>query len=328
MLTSILMKNYASLFILSLLFFWSCQHQSSSTSSDRQGTENSGPALAEAPEQESFCYAAKTKAQNSVGEQQYNYEFMRLKVGKDNRVEGAIHIYYYGTDAMVGSLAGIYKRESNEIQTEATLLAEGSRYKEPRDYRLLDKAVDLGYTDSNGQAALLPMISCEEYDELFRESQLSRLRNLINTTDRSRLLKAKAIKARGYTEDQLNNVRFLERAVDLDHDYETQEYLLYVIDPTYCGSGGCELLVIDDKGETLSSISAVKLPVYTLFSTAEENQTKKGVWKELFVNSQGLRRLVPVDGKYPANASDEPIASEELMTDHPEHYLLLLDFLD
>ena len=317
------MRNEVLYLIAALMLLGGCSNQPSSGKENLAASEDAGIK----PDAGPHCFASKTKAYNRDGDQ-YNYEFIRLTFGENDKVDGVIHVYPYGTDAVKGSLSGVYRQENKEVVTEATLLSEGQRYKENRDYRLLDNAIDLGYTGSDNQPATLPRVSCEAYDALFRESQLNRLRNLINTTDRTRLLRAEAVKARGYSAEELSSLRFLERQVDLDNNWETQEFLLYVIDPTYCGTGGCDLFVINEEGETLSSISVVKLPVYATVQTAEEDPEKKGAWKELFVWSQGLRRLVPAEGKYPGNASMEPVESEELMSAHPEYYEVLLDYLE
>ena len=122
-------------------------------------------------------------------------------------------------------------------------------------------------------------------------------------------------------------MRFLELAIDLDNNYQTEEYLLYIMDPMVCGSGGCNLLVIDENGKTRSNTTVVKLPLYMPVSTIEDME-KKGDWKSLFVWSEGFRKLIPENGKYTSNASMAPEISENELKGHPEKYQLVLDYLE
>mgnify|MGYP006935562941 FL=1 len=92
----------------------------------------------------------------------------------------------------------------------------------------------------------------------------------------------------------MDQLRFMEVAVDLDNDYQTEEYLLYIMDSMLCGSGGCNLLVIDGNGNTLSNTTVVKLPIYMPTQTIAD-MASKGLWKPLYVWSQGFRELPFMD---------------------------------
>ena len=93
------------------------------------------------------------------------------------------------------------------------------------------------------------------------------------------------------------------------------------------GSGGCNLLIIDENGKTLSNTTVVKLPIY-LPATTIEGMKSKGSWKPLYVWSQGFRKLDSEDGKYPSNASMAMEVPQEELEGHPENYQLVLDYLE
>ena len=292
--------------------------------------EDASAATNEEADSRELCYASRTEAATDLPGENFNYEFIHLTIDGEE-VRGSMRYYPYGTDKMEASLTGVYKASTDAIHVQADMLAEGELYQQSRSFKLLDNAIQMDYDDAQQQAATVPQVSCEEYDTLLDEFQSGILQQTVNTTDRSRLLKinAAALNEMGLTKEQLHEVNFLERAVDLDRDYQTNEYLLYIMDPMLCGTGGCNLLVIDEQGKILSQTTVVKLPVYTTASTSEDLQNNKGAWKELYVWSQGLRRLSPDDnGTYPENASVEPPVVEEQIALHPERYRLLLDYLD
>ena len=131
------------------------------------------------------------------------------------------------------------------------------------------------------------------------------------------------------SEAQLKNIRFMELETDLDNDYQNREFLIYVMDPMLCGTGGCSLYIVDSNGKTLSYMTVTKLPVYTIMPTAESQQTDKGKWRDLFVWSNGAFRQLKHDGTaYPNNPSMEPEVKESEIVSHPEKYRMLLNFLD
>ena len=280
--------------------------------------------LAEEETLRHYCFASRTATPAEMGET-YNYQFTRLRIEEDGKVTGTLINAPYGTDGSRGSLSGVYREEEDLVKTTTTYLAEGEIYEEQRDYRIWD---GLSTLDANGEAVLtVPAVSCEQYDAYLKEYQLGILRNRANTTDRTRLKKVSKLEEYGYTKEQLDQVRFLELEVDLDHDWNTREFLLYVMDPNTCGTGGCNLLVIDGHGKALSSTSVVKLPVYMPTSTTADMKLK-GTWKKLYVWSQGFRELTPSNGAYPDNASMAPEFPENQLLGHPEKFQLVLDYLD
>lgn len=298
----------------------------SNPNQDSAATETTAAAVSEEAVTRELCYASRMTAATGIPGEHFNYEFIHLTIDGE-QVRGTMRHYPYGTDGMEASLTGVYKASTGEVHIQAEMLAEGELYQQTRSFKLLDNAIQMDYEDAQQQPATVPQVSCDQYEALLDEFQSGILQNMVNTTDRSRLLKVAALKD-AFSQAELQEVKFLERAVDLDRNYQTNEYLLYVMDPMYCGTGGCNLFVINDKGETLSETSVVKLPVYTTATIISDEQNNKGAWKELYAWSQGLRRLTPENGKYPDNASVQPPVVEDQIAMHPERYKLLLDYLD
>lgn len=272
-----------------------------------------------------YCFASRTPTPEAFGDT-YNYEFIRFHIGEDGNVTGTLINAPYGTDGSRGSLTGVYRKDGDLVQTTTTYLAEGTLYEEQRDY--LIGAEGLSILDADRKpVSTLPAVTCEQYEASMREFTQGILQRRINTTDRSRLKRVEEVANLGYSAEQLDQLRFMEVAVDLDNDYQTEEYLLYIMDPMLCGSGGCNLLVIDGNGNTLSNTTVVKLPVYMPTQTIEDMDSK-GTWKPLFVWSRGFRQLTAGDAGYTDNASMAQEIPEEALTGHPEKYQVILDYLD
>ena len=272
-----------------------------------------------------FCFASKTPTPEEFGDT-YNYQFMRLYIDESGNVTGSMINAPYGTDGSRGSISGVYREDQALVQTTTTYLAEGELYEEQRDYRIGNNGLATLNTEKEAVFSI-PAVSCEQYESYMKEYQLGMLKNRVNTTDRTRLKKVTEVTGFGYGEDELNNLRFMEVEVDLDHNYETREFLLYIMDSMVCGSGGCNLLVIDENGKTLSNTTVVKLPIYMPTSSIGD-MNRNETWKPLYVWSQGFRKLAPVDGRYPSNASMAEEVSEDALTTHPEKYKLVLDYLE
>ncbi len=312
-----------------LIFIFGCKEEPKPNASGDQGAEIAIPEdktdVGEVSEVREFCFVQKSPARNATG-QGFNYEFIHFTVTKGDKARGTFLSSPYGTDGARGSLSGIYRGDQNLLQTTTTFLAEGEYYEEQRDYKIGADGISL--QGPSGEPVLtIPAVSCEEYTAELKAYRQGILKNSVNTTDRSRLKKVKEVIDFGYTPGQLDSLRFMEREIDLDNDYRTREFLLFIMDPMVCGSGGRNLMIIDETGKTLSSTTVVKLPVFTVASTVGDLQSE-GSWKPLFVWSQGYRKLSPADGKYPSNASMAPEVPQGELEGHPENYQLLLDYLD
>ena len=300
-----------------------------SESGETSGTEITSPVTetykGEVADSREFCFVSKSGV--TIAETEgFNYGFLRFTVTDGDSAEGTFLSSPYGTDGSRGSFTGIYREEQNLLQTTTTYLAEGERYEEQRNYTIGSDGIAL--LDNSGKPIFaIPVVTCEEYDTEMKAYQQGILKNRLNTTDRSRLKKVKEVLDFGYTEEQLERLRFLELEIDIDNNYETREYLLYIMDSMVCGSGGCNLLIIDENGETRSNTTVVKLPIYMPVSTVEDMENK-GEWKSLYVWSQGFRKLTSQDGQYPGNASMAPEIPENELRGHPEKYQLILDYLE
>jgi hypothetical protein len=68
----------------------------------------------------------------------------------------------------------------------------------------------------------------------------------------------------------------------------------------FCGSGGCNILILDDAGQQVSSFTVAGYPV-----VIDKNSTNG--WNDLFIHSGKKDRIVKFDGKkYPSNPSVLP----------------------
>ena len=313
--------HYLQLALFTLLLTVSCKGK-------KEEEESPKPVLP--AEGETFYYAEKSMVEGKEGRSFQFFRFQRKKGAESETVSGSALSAPYGTDGMRASFKGVLDTLSGEIRTEMTYYAEGKRVQETRDYRIqADSTLAFIRPDgTTGTESAFTWVPQEEYEGLSAEFRQQYLQKAVNTSDRSRLEKVDEIMSEMTPED-LDNLRFLEVAVNLDNDDETQEYLLMVLGSLYCGSGGCSLFIINEDGDLLSRSSVVKLPIYTVLPTIEESQAGKGNWNDLFVWSDGMRRLVADDqGKFTSNASMGEEVEESQILNHPDRYILLLDYLE
>lgn len=318
------MKNMTAVTAFVLLLFTACKQEGPKTILTTSGTPEALTKEFEALTGPDIrCFAEKTPSNLEKG--QFNYHLIRIEKKGGNDIAGVEYHFPYGTDSFRGSLKGILQPADQRITGELRGYAEGEHYTQQRSYQMQDNQLVLDYRTPQGEMASLPEVTCEEFDALLLEYRRGIFSNLINTTDRTRLKKLDGLKAYGFTEKDLDSIRFMERATDLDRDPTTTEYLLYLMDPSLCGSGGCNLLVVDSNNTIVADITVTKLPVYTELEDYESTMTNKGQWKTLFVYSKGMRRLTPINGKYPENPSVEEEVLMEQFSSFPESYVLLLD---
>ncbi|NVK49760.1 MAG: hypothetical protein HWE09_08320 [Cyclobacteriaceae bacterium] len=90
--------------------------------------------------------------------------------------------------------------------------------------------------------------------------------------------------------------RFLYDQVDLNGDGNL-EILVGLTGSYFCGSGGCTIYLLSNKGDVITRFTVVDYPVHV------DNESTNG-WKNLVLNSGRKDRLVKYDGqKYPSNPS-------------------------
>ena len=107
--------------------------------------------------------------------------------------------------------------------------------------------------------------------------------------------------------------------VDLNGDRK-KEVLVYLASPYFCGSGGCNLLVLSDQNELITEMTVFKPPLFV--------QKQKKDWAVLWAKYRGKAiPLVFKDGSYPPNrtviASDTdkvPSDAEEVLFDTLKFY--------
>jgi len=299
-------NNYLRLLVL-ILICWSCKNQKSTEIPTKDPDTKASKGFS------AGVYYFGEASESALEADKYNINLMQLNIDSSAKVTGYFHYQPYGTDGSRGSFFGDYDRETHNLIIKQTSLAEGERYTEDLILPLDDNPFQVDKATFDRFSALL-------------KQQLLNAR--INTTDRSRLKQLPYLKDSGFSEDQLNKIQFMEVAADLNNDPRHLEYLLYIMDPMLCGSGGCDLLVLTHDGELRSRISVSRPPIYLPVLSIEEQQDQKGEWKDLYVYSKGMRQLTFSDGSYTTNASMGASLNETELIKHPERFVLVMDYLD
>lgn len=113
-----------------------------------------------------------------------------------------------------------------------------------------------------------------------------------------------------YAEDDIldPSTSYFDAWVDLNHD-DRPEVVVYITGRTWCGSGGCFLLVLRSDGasyKVVSTMTLVRLPVRLTASTSNG-------WRNLSVRVAGGGIVEPYDAElafdgiaYPSNPTVEP----------------------
>ena len=84
--------------------------------------------------------------------------------------------------------------------------------------------------------------------------------------------------------------------IDLNNDGK-QEVFVNFMTPYFCGTGGCTLLLLDDKMKLINKFTVTRTPIFA-------KNTMINDWKVLLTRSQGdLKKLVYSNGTYPTNPS-------------------------
>jgi len=314
--------------LLCCLVIYSCKESPNTPLSDDQVNN-----LIDQPETEAVFYGPGDyyfgQLQNSAQEGgKYNTELVRFEIDSMDRVRGSFYFQPFGSDGMRGSFSGIIDRETQQLMCKRLFYAEGERYKEAIAYPLLEDAFGLGYTDTGGVAATLPAVEPNTFEIIFKTFKRQELEARINTTDRTRLKRLDFLLENGFNDSDLESTPFMEVMLNLDNEASSMEYLIYVMDPMLCGSGGCNLFVVNSKGETQSSITVSRPPIYVPVLSIEEQQSLNGQWKDLYVYSDGMRRLTYKNNHYTSNASMGERLEETDLSNFPESYLLVMDYLD
>ncbi|SEJ21180.1 hypothetical protein SAMN05192553_102946 [Cyclobacterium xiamenense] len=107
--------------------------------------------------------------------------------------------------------------------------------------------------------------------------------------------------------------RFIYDKVELNGD-EQPEYLIGLIGPDFCGTGGCTMLVLSDKLKVMAKMTLVKYPVYVGQDSPEE---KTNGFQNIYVRTGEVGFVkVAWNGKtYPTNPSMQPKLAESDISD-------------
>ena len=112
-----------------------------------------------------------------------------------------------------------------------------------------------------------------------------------------------------------NARKFVQYEYDLDGD-GTNEILVGLIGPYFCGSGGCTQFILDREGNEITKFSVANYPVII-------DTNKSNGWNDLIIYSGGENRIIKFDGKkYPSNPSMQPA----LEADPDASFTKALDF--
>lgn len=102
--------------------------------------------------------------------------------------------------------------------------------------------------------------------------------------------------------------KFIYDKVDLNND-GVQEYLVGLIGPDFCGTGGCSMLFFGADFRKIAEFTLVQFPIY-LGSDEKEDFTKG--YKNIYLRTGkiGYVKLVWNGKGYPKNPSTQPAYSE------------------
>jgi hypothetical protein len=106
--------------------------------------------------------------------------------------------------------------------------------------------------------------------------------------------------------------RFIYNMVDLNDDGR-EEYLIGLMGPDFCGTGGCTMLILNQELKLISKITLVKYPIYLETDETGKNTNK---FKNIFLRTGqvGYVKLVWNGKKYPGNPSTQPTVPESLLS--------------
>lgn len=273
---------------------------------------------------EPMCFVKKRPSPIQEGE--FNYHFVHLRQNADGMVMGFMINAPYGTDGSRSSFLGSLDKNSGKISGTARTLAEGDLNEEEVAYYLKGSHLEFDYEDMDGTPYSIEKVSCERFEEQMKAFENSLLSHSLNSMDRTRVLGLKEYEGYDFSEKGIKEVRFVETEIDLDTKWETREFLLYLMDPMMCGTGGCTLFLINENSEILSRTTVVKMPVYMRTSRARGGAMTLSGWRDLFVWSDGAFRQLTNNGdNYSTNASMAPPMAEQNLEYYPEKYFKAMD---
>jgi hypothetical protein len=107
--------------------------------------------------------------------------------------------------------------------------------------------------------------------------------------------------------------KFIYDKVDLNGDGES-EYLIGLMGPDFCGTGGCTMLVLNNEFKAIAKMTLVEYPVYIGSDLPEE---KTNGYHNIYLRTRKVGFVkIEWNGKtYPSNPSMQPKISETNVID-------------
>lgn len=98
--------------------------------------------------------------------------------------------------------------------------------------------------------------------------------------------------------------RFVYDQVDLNRD-GSQEFLIGLIGPDFCGTGGCTVLIVSHDLEEIAQFTLVQYPVY--LGSDDKDDFTKG-YRNIYLRTGqiGYVKLIWNGNTYPRNPSTQP----------------------
>lgn len=123
--------------------------------------------------------------------------------------------------------------------------------------------------------------------------------------------KIKQTLAKSLAATPANDRNFIYSPIDLNDDGK-QEYLVGLTGATFCGSGGCTMLVLNNKFGINTRMTLVRYPVYVGAPGGKE--VTKG-YSNIYVDTKGVGyvKMVWTGSKYPTNPSMAPKIAETII---------------
>lgn len=114
-----------------------------------------------------------------------------------------------------------------------------------------------------------------------------------------------------YAKEAPESRKFMYAAIDLNDDGK-HEYIVAMVGPAYCGSGGCTMLVLTNSYKQNSIFTVVDFPIY-VGAPASKEVTKKYSNIYVYSKGKGYVKLAWNGTKYgPSNASMAPKVSDDI----------------
>jgi hypothetical protein len=115
-----------------------------------------------------------------------------------------------------------------------------------------------------------------------------------------------------YPTTPANDRNFIYNAVDLNDDGKN-EYLVGLTGSTFCGSAGCNMLVLNNKFGLNTKMTIVQFPVYV--GPPASKEVTKG-YSNIYVSTKGVGyvKMAWSGSKYPTNPSTAPKISESVIS--------------